>query len=102
MTRAGRLFRDRAGPCAQALLAKHGYMLLPVPSLSSCWPAPRTVGWAWLVEQGCVEFLGYRYMYTCDMGERKRLHPIIRLLCTWACGHDDDRAAWVGSRRLGW
>lgn len=24
MTRAGRLFRDRAGPCAQALLAKHG------------------------------------------------------------------------------
>ncbi|PKK44613.1 hypothetical protein CI102_10916 [Trichoderma harzianum] len=41
--------------------------------------------------QGCVELLGYHlHVYcipTCGMGQRKRLHPIIRLLCAWACGH---------------
>ncbi|KAL6795293.1 hypothetical protein J3E68DRAFT_403886 [Trichoderma sp. SZMC 28012] len=42
--------------------------------------------------QGCVELLGCHLhvaycIPTCGMGQRKRLHPIIRLLCAWACGH---------------
>lgn len=77
MTRAGRLFRDRAGPCAQALFAKHGYMLFPAPSPSSCWPAPKIVGWTWLVDKAALNSWDATYMYT-----------VYHLPVAWVSGRD--------------
>lgn len=79
MTRAGRLIRDRAGPCAYALLAKHGYQVqrplhLPVGA-QSCRLDPTLstrLGWVFGIRHGSSERVFIQSPWE---------------LCAWAWGH---------------